>query len=99
MSIGEPPRARVRVWLWESSRFRSYNHRVNFSVDRRHWIFALLLFVLNIAGLAITASRRSVLFDGKTVLLMVACSAMMSFLTAFLIVTLFDAMSRRSRSR
>lgn len=87
------------MWVWEIPRYRSYNHRVNFSVDRRHWVFALVLFVLNIVGLVLTASRRSVLFDAKTLLLMVACSAMMSFLTAFLIVTLFDAMSRRSRSR
>ena len=77
----------------------SYNRRVNFSVDRRHWALALLLFALNIVGLVITASRGSALFDAKTVLLMIACSAMMSFLTAFLIVALFDAMSRRSKSR
>lgn len=72
---------------------------MNFSIDRRHWAFALLLFALNIVGLVITVSRSSVLFDSKTVLLMIACSAMMSFLTAFVVVALFDAMSRRSRSR
>lgn len=82
-----------------SLRVGSYNQVVNFSIDRRHWAFALLLFALNIVGLVITASRSSVLFDPKTVLLMIACSAMMSFVTAFLIVTLFDAMSRRSKSR
>jgi hypothetical protein len=76
-----------------------YNHAVTFSIDRRHWRFALVLFALNIAGLMITASRRSVLFDGQTVLLMIACSALMSFLTAFLVVALFDTMSRRSKSR
>lgn len=82
-----------------SLRLGSYNQLVNFSVDRRHWMFAVLLFALNIVGLTITASRSSVAFDGKTVLLMIACSAMMSFLTAFLVVGLFDVMSRRSKSR
>lgn len=90
---------RVQCRFGKSSRFRSYNQGVRFSVDRRHWVFALLLFALNIIGLVITGSRRSVLFDAKTVLLMIACSAMMSFLTAFLVVALFDAMSGRSRSR
>jgi Ni,Fe-hydrogenase I cytochrome b subunit len=72
---------------------------VSFSVDRRHWAFALVLFALNIAGLILTVSKTSVVFDGRTVLLMIACSAMMSFLAAFVIIALFDAISPRSKSK
>ena len=72
---------------------------MTFQIDRRHWGVALFLFALNMVGLTLTVRRSFVAVDSRTIMLMVACSALVSFLTAFILIGLLDALSRRSKSR
>jgi hypothetical protein len=72
---------------------------MSFRIDRRHWAIAVLLFALNMVGLTLTVRRSLVGVDSRTILLMIACSALISFLTAFILIGLLDAISRRSKSR
>jgi hypothetical protein len=72
---------------------------MSFRIDRRHWAIAVLLFALNMVGLTLTVRRSLVAVDSRTILLMTACSALVSFLTAFILIGLLDAISRRSKSR
>ena len=70
-----------------------YNRRMSFRIRSLHWYIAFPLFGLNMLGLMLTV-RRSGMLTLQTVLLMVACSLVMSFITSFILVGLFDTIFR-----
>jgi hypothetical protein len=65
---------------------------MRFSIDRRHWAVFILLFLVNLIALVLKAPFQSGI-EVRVLLLMVACSAAISFIVAWLLVTLFDRMS------
>jgi cytochrome b subunit of formate dehydrogenase len=84
------------------SRSRSYNYRMKFRVRKRHWIFFIPLFVLNMLGLVLTTWRSQLLIDIRMVVLMLLCSALIAFVTALVLVSVFErtfsTSSRANRS-
>jgi cytochrome b subunit of formate dehydrogenase len=72
------------------SRSRSYNYRMKFRVRKRHWIFFVPLFVLNMLGLVLTIWRSQLLIDIRIVLLMLFCSALIAFVAALVLVSAFE---------
>jgi hypothetical protein len=72
------------------SRSRSYNYRMKFRLRKRHWIFFVPLFALNMLGLVLTTWRSQLLIDIRIVLLMLICSALIAFVTALVLVSVFE---------
>jgi hypothetical protein len=72
------------------SRSRSYNYRMKFRLRKRHWIFFVPLFALNMLGLVLTTWRSQLLIDIRIVLLMLFCSALIAFVAALVLVSAFE---------
>jgi hypothetical protein len=66
---------------------------MSFSIGRRHWAVFIVLFLVNLIVLVLKAPFQSEI-EVRVLLLMVACSVVISFVVAWLLVTLFDRMSR-----
>lgn len=78
---------------------QDYNPRMSFRIDGRHWLAFLLLFMFNIAALLFTVHRSGMALDSRTLMLMIACSALIAALTALLLVFLLDkVLARAERS-
>lgn len=69
---------------------------MSYGIDRRHWAVFTLLFLVNLIVLVLKAPFESGINVG-VLLLMVACSALISFIVAWLLVTLFARMSRQPK--
>ena len=63
---------------------------MKFRVRKLHWIFFVPLFALNILGLVLTTLRSHLLIDIRIALLMLACSALIAFVTALVLVSVFE---------
>jgi predicted neutral ceramidase superfamily lipid hydrolase len=72
---------------------RSYNCRMKFRIRKRHWIFFAPLFAINMLGLVLTSWRSQLLMDIRIVLLMLLCSALIAFVTALVLVNVFERTS------
>ena len=70
---------------------------MTFRIGTRHWVVFALLFLVQMLGLALTVLRNGSGFDQRTILLMVACSALMAAITTLVIVGLFDKAFRTSK--
>ena len=66
---------------------------MKFRVRKRHWTFFVPLFVFNMLGLVLTSWRSQVLIDIRIVLLMLLCSALIAFVTALVLVSVFERTS------
>ena len=71
---------------------------MNFRINRRHWAVFVLLFLVNLIVLVVKIPAGAGI-ELRMFLLMVACSALVSFLTALLLVTLFDKIFRAQNTR
>lgn len=71
---------------------------VSFRLGRRHWFAFLPLFALNVSGLLFTIHRSGSLIDTRVAFLMIACSAIISLLTAVLLISLFENFFAASRT-
>lgn len=71
---------------------------MSFRIDRRHWAVFVLLFLVNLIVLVVTIPAGAGI-ELRMFLLMIACSALVSFLTALLLVTLFDKIFRAQNTR
>jgi hypothetical protein len=63
---------------------------MKFRVRKRHWIFFVPLFAINMLGLALSSWRSQLVIDIRIVLLMVLCSALIAFVTALVLVSVFE---------
>jgi hypothetical protein len=63
---------------------------MKFRVRKRHWIFFVPLFAINMLGLVLTSWRSQVSIDVRIVLLMLFCSALIAFVTALVLVNVFE---------
>ncbi|MFL6440285.1 MAG: hypothetical protein ACJ71Q_22120 [Terriglobales bacterium] len=63
---------------------------MKFRVRKRHWIFFVPLFAFNMIGLVLTSGRSQVSIDVRIVLLMLFCSALIAFVTALILVSVFE---------
>jgi len=71
---------------------------VSFRIDRRHWAVFVLLFLVNMILLVVKIPAGTGI-ELRVLLLMVGCSALVSFLTALLLVALFDKIFRAPKLR
>lgn len=71
---------------------------MSFRIGRRHWSVFVLLFLVNLIVLAVKIPFGAGV-DVRVLVLMIACSALMSFLVALLLVALFDRMSGSQESK
>jgi len=71
---------------------------MNFRINRRHWAVFVLLFLVNLIVLVVKIPAGAGI-ELRMFLLMIACSAQVSFVTALLLVTLFDKIFRAQNTR
>jgi hypothetical protein len=71
---------------------------MSFRIGRRHWSVFVLLFLVNLIVLVVKIPFGAGV-DVRVLVLMIACSALVSFLVALLLVALFDRMSRSQESK
>jgi hypothetical protein len=71
---------------------------VSFRIDRRHWVVFVLLFLINLIVLVARIPAGAGI-EIRIFLVMIACSALVAFLTAVLLVALFDKISRMPKTR
>ena len=71
---------------------------MSFRIGRQHWSVFILLFLVNLIVLAVKMPFGAGV-DLRVLVLMIACSALVSFLVALLLVALFDRMSRSQESK
>jgi hypothetical protein len=71
---------------------------MNFRINRRHWAVFVLLFLVNLIVLVVKIPAGAGI-ELRMFLLMIACSALVSFVTALLLVTLFDKIFRAQNTR
>lgn len=67
-------------------------------IGGRHWLVALLLFLINMIVLVLRIPQ-GVGIDIRVFALMAASSAVVAFVMALVLVTLFDKISRASGTR
>lgn len=70
----------------------------SFRLGRRHWFAFLPLFAMNMIGLLLTVRRSGAVIDARVALLMIACSFVISLLTAVLLILLFENVFNASRT-
>ena len=68
-----------------------------FRIDKRHLSVFILLFLVNLIVL-VRSIPSGAGIEIRILLLMVGCSAFVSFLTAILLVLLYDKIVRRSKA-
>ena len=71
---------------------------MSFRIGRRHWSVFVLLFLVNLIVLVVKVPFGAG-FDARVFVLMIACSVLVSFLVALLLVSLFDRMSHSQESK
>jgi hypothetical protein len=71
---------------------------VSFRIERRHWAVFVLLFLINLIVLVARIPAGAGI-EIRILLLMIACSALVAFLTAVLLIALFDKISRMPKTR
>ena len=71
---------------------------MSFRIGRRHWSVFVLLFLVNLIVLVVKIPSSAGV-DVRVLVLMIACSALVSFLVALLLVALFDRMSHSQESK
>jgi hypothetical protein len=71
---------------------------VRFRIERRHWAVFVLLFLLNLIVLVVRIPTGTGI-EIRAFVIMIVCSALVSFLLALLLVALFDKMLRSHNSR
>jgi hypothetical protein len=71
---------------------------MKFRLGARYWLLSLLLFLMNMIVLMLRIPQGSGI-DIRIFALMAASSAVVAFLTALLLLFLFDRISRASRTR
>lgn len=71
---------------------------MSFRIGRRHWSVFVLLFLVNLIVLVVKIPSGAGV-DVRVLVLMIACSALVSFLVALLLVALFDRMSHSQESK